>query len=1043
MKHSKRWIIFLVCISFFTSIPGIAQSTIGNEFLVGFMENNQKPNLPDKAVVVITANENVSGTIDFLGQQLSFSLSKGQIFKKEFFSVSQDVIHRKSEEKENKSILIKTSGMVSVYAYNTRQNSADATLVLPVNILSKDYFVTAHFRPLSDGPDNSASTALVLANEDNTLIEITPSVATELGKPAKQPFTITLNAGESYQIRALGDLTGTRFRILNSDAGDCKKLAVFGGNKMTTVAECGDTGDHMYYQSLPMEFWGKSYIHVPLKNRTSGEVVKVLAGTDNTEVKVNGISKGFLNQGEFMRMEFKVDEVATIETSQPAAVSLLSKSQDCNTSPGFIGDPFLINLQHNELRIKELDFYSVDESGFIFNNANIIAPTATLSQIRLNGLSITSQFKPVPGNAGFSYAQVNLIDGANRFFSPEGAIIYVYGAGQRSSYGYSAGFESKSSELKLENEDAAEVDGKYQVCLNQESTWKVNIENPLFTVFTWDFGDGSGLKNGKSVSHKFSESGNFMVKVMASTGTGTCALVKALEFEVLVKDIEGQISGPSSACEGTQSTYQMKNGESQVKATWIEVIGGEIVSQDENQLQVKWNEGVELGKIKAAPVSAGGCQGKEVEFVVQLGIGEELPFPVGPAQFCAGQLTNYEIPQGITGESIEWLVQGGQIKDGQGSSKVSIQWNPELPNHSIVYTLKKSGSGCILFSKELKTIQSDDLEILVQENLSPQCPGESSGHLEIKILGGSGNYDIIWSHATDLKSTKAENLPAGKYFIKVRDREGCASAELEVEVKDPLKMRLLGEVETFPIVCQGASTGKFRLKIEGGTPPYRIDGLESNWDGQFLEVLGLSKGSFNLFVSDSKGCTLPVSGQIQELAPMTVAFVENNQGCPGGNTGELSVKVSGGAPPYRYSWNLSGGIGIAATSTTPRSFLDQGPSISSMPSGQYEVMITDTNGCTVRAMGMISETKPELRMPTGFKPADGLFEPVSNCGVNFQIQVFDRWGNVAYSGSQGWNGEIKGKEAPTGTYHYRLVYFYTLSGQEMAEENQGSFILLR
>lgn len=1007
------------------------------------MENNQKPSQPDKAVVAITANENVSGTIDFLGQQISFSLAKGQIFKKEFLSGSQDVIHRKTEEKENKSIFIRSSGKISVYAYNTRQNSSDATLVLPVNLLSKDYFVTAHFRPLSDGPDNSASTALVLANEDNTLVEITPSVNTEMGKPAKQPYTITLNAGESYQIRALGDLTGTRFRILNSVPGDCKKLAVFGGNKMTTVADCGNTGDHMFSQALPMEFWGKSYIHVPLKNRTSGEVVKVLAATDNTEVKVNGVSKGFLNQGEFMRMEFKVDEVATIETSHPSAVSLLSKSQDCNTSAGFIGDPFLINLQHNELRIKELDFYSVDESGFIFNNANIIAPTASLAQIRLNGLAITSQFKPVPGNTSFSYAQVNLLDGANRFTSPEGAIIYIYGAGQRSSYGYSAGFESKLSELKVENEEAAEINGKYQVCLAEETPWEVKTENPLFSVFTWNFGDGSPLKNGKSVLHQFSEPGNFKVKVTASSGSGNCAITKELEFEVVVQNVAGQINGPSTACGGTQSTFQMKNGSTSVKANWIEVIGGEIISKDENQILIKWNEGVAQGKIKAAPISEAGCQGKEVDFVIQLGVGEELPLPIGAAEFCTGQLSTYEIPQGISGESIEWIVKGGQIKEGQGSSKVSIQWNPEVANQTLIYTLKKSAEGCIQFSKELKVKPSAKLEILVQENTSPQCPGDSSGVLEIKINGGSGNYDIVWSHNADLRSGKAENLKAGKYTVKVKDKVGCGSADLEIEVKDPVKMRLLGEVETSPIICQGASTGKFKVRIEGGVPPYKIDGLETIWNGQYLEVFGLSKGSFNLFISDAKGCSIPVSGQIQEVAPMTVAFVENNPGCPGGNTGELSVKVSGGAPPYRYTWNLQGGLGIAATSSSPRSFLDQGPSISAMPSGEYEVMITDSNGCTVRAMGKISETKPQLRMPTGFKPADGLFEPISNCGVSFRIQVFDRWGNVAYAGTTGWDGTIKGEEAPTGTYQYRLAYYFMINGKEMVEEVQGSVILLR
>jgi PKD repeat protein len=1044
MMHNKRLIIFLMCISFFLSLQVMAQSTIGKEFLVGFMENNQKPTLPDKAVVVITANENVSGTLSFQGQVFPFTLTKGQIFKKEFLSTSQDVIHRTSEVVESKSILVSASGNVAVYAYNTRQNSADATLVLPINVLSKEYYVTAHFMPLSKGPDNSASTALVMANEDNTLVEITPSVTTEKGKPAKVPYTVTLNAGETYQIRALGDLTGTRVRIVNSTAGDCKKLAVFGGNKMTTVADCGITGDHMFYQALPTEYWGKSYIHVPLKNRTSGEEVKVLAGTDNTQVLVNGVNKGTINKGEFLKLDFGVNDIATIETSFPAAVSLLSKSQDCNTSPGFIGDPFLITYQHNEQRIKDLNFFSVDDSGFIFNNANIIAPTSTLNLIRLNGVPITSQFKPVPGNPDFSYAQVNLKDGANTFTSQDGAIIYVYGSGQRSSYGYSAGFGIPNADLEIENDLGVESGNNWEVCLGQEYPWEVKTNNPQFVSFIWDFGDGGPTKSGKTVNHTYKSKGEFQVKVLASTGTGSCAVTKSLEFKVKVEEVKAELISPITACAGPEITYFLKNGSQSVKGDWLEVIGGEIKEEKETQITISWLPGFGIGKIRVAPISASGCIGEEIKLEVELGKGEIVSKPVGTLALC-GPVSSafmYDAKQDST-LTYSWKVVGGEIVKGQGTSKVEVKWDYNFGKWEISFQASKPSGGCGLNSEILKLEALKPLEIKPLELVSPSCAGGANGSIQIQIEGGSGDYDILWSHDSLAKTKKVDGLLAGKYKVIAKDKSGCGSTELEIEISNPAGMRLLGEIETTPIACQGSSTGSFRAKIVGGSPPYRIDGMEYSWDGEYLKVSGLSKGAFNLFVLDSKGCSLSLKGQIQEVQPMVLSFVEQSPGCPGGDTGSLSVKVSGGAPPYKYKWEISDGIGISSTAPSPGFILGQGPLISSLPSGVYQVFVTDANGCSVMSMGKISESKPIVRMPTGFMPKDGLYAPVSNCYLDYEIKIFDRWGNLGYSGKEGWNGELKGREAPIGTYTYRLVYYFSINGVEQLEEIQGVFTLIR
>ncbi|MDA0315165.1 MAG: IgGFc-binding protein, partial [Bacteroidetes bacterium] len=283
--------LFLIMILLSFSQSGYAQlSTTGKEFWVGFMENNRGLNSPDYAVLVITATENTTGVIEFLGQSETFSLTAGQqyIFRK--LSYELDLLHRTSGVIENLGIHITASGKIAVHAFNERNKSADGTVVLPLGALGKDHYITSHFEenvPNTFGSNsNNESTLLVVATEDNTQIEITTTANSISGNIQGVPSEITLNRGQSYQIKARGDLTGSRVRVLGSNADECKKIAVYGGNKWTSVGACGIANDHLYQQAYPVNTWGTSFVHTALLGRSSGELVKVLASEDNTEVRV-------------------------------------------------------------------------------------------------------------------------------------------------------------------------------------------------------------------------------------------------------------------------------------------------------------------------------------------------------------------------------------------------------------------------------------------------------------------------------------------------------------------------------------------------------------------------------------------------------------------------------------------------------------------------------------------------------------------------------------------------------------------------------------
>jgi gliding motility-associated-like protein len=82
-------------------------------------------------------------------------------------------------------------------------------------------------------------------------------------------------------------------------------------------------------------------------------------------------------------------------------------------------------------------------------------------------------------------------------------------------------------------------------------------------------------------------------------------------------------------------------------------------------------------------------------------------------------------------------------------------------------------------------------------------------------------------------------------------------------------------------------------------------------------------------------------------------------------------------------------------------------------------------------------------MPTGFNPREGVFQPVSNCSVSYELMIWDRWGDLVFVGSEGWDGKIKGQNAPISTYSYLIRYTYLLEGVQTTSEKSGIFTLIR
>ncbi|ALI97959.1 hypothetical protein DC20_01945 [Rufibacter tibetensis] len=129
----------------------------------------------------------------------------------------------------------------------------------------------------------------------------------------------------------------------------------------------------------------------------------------------------------------------------------------------------------------------------------------------------------------------------------------------------------------------------------------------------------------------------------------------------------------------------------------------------------------------------------------------------------------------------------------------------------------------------------------------------------------------------------------------------------------------------------------------------------------------------------------------------------------------IVLRASGGVS---YLWSPPTGLSDASSPT---------PTARPLETTTYTVKVTDAQGCQNQASVTVT-VSDNLIIPTAFSPnGDGTNETweITNM-LNYPgatLRVFDRWGGSVYEtkGYQNnWNGTLKGKPLPVGTYFYHI-----------------------
>ena len=237
------------------SYPLFAQSNEGKEFWFGFMEHRDVGEAT--MVAMITSKENTAGEISVPGLDWdrSFEVIANQVT---LVTLPRSVEHMGSEFVQGKGIHISMEAPSSVYIHQYFGMRSEATVILPVESLGREYFIMA-YEGINLGGTEYPSEFLVVASEDSTVLQIELSTESKGRNLNRSPFEVFLNKGQSYQVqaaRADADLTGT---YLSAN----KNFALLAGTAWTQVPSFCQFRDNLLEQMFPISTWGRSFITVP------------------------------------------------------------------------------------------------------------------------------------------------------------------------------------------------------------------------------------------------------------------------------------------------------------------------------------------------------------------------------------------------------------------------------------------------------------------------------------------------------------------------------------------------------------------------------------------------------------------------------------------------------------------------------------------------------------------------------------------------------------------------------------------------------------
>ncbi len=229
--------------------------------------------------------------------------------------------------------------------------------------------------------------------------------------------------------------------------------------------------------------------------------------------------------------------------------------------------------------------------------------------------------------------------------------------------------------------------------------------------------------------------------------------------------------------------------------------------------------------------------------------------------------------------------------------------------------------------------EPDSLVIEVTSLEQITCDQGSDGSIQTTTHGGTPPYNFRWSHGAI--SDDLFSLQEGSYHLQVTDINGCVASSpvLQIEAPPPIEV----DIDSIQHVkCKLSNNGYISVAASGGAGEYNY--FWGNQRGSTPELTNLTEGTYSLTIIDQFGCKLTRNDfkieNSETPLPLSSSITQDNT-CSYDSLGQVSVVVGEGKLPLDYNWSNGKQVVVNRFSDT----------ISNLPGGNYNVTVTDGDGC--------------------------------------------------------------------------------------------------
>jgi hypothetical protein len=347
----------------------------------------------------ITAESTTTVTIDrpadpsFLPIQYTLATGQTQEVRMdanpEFNNLSIDQIetysidHAATNFVQNKGFRITAyPGNISAYYDISGRNNTDLVSLKGRNALGKDFWVSTQRKYRNHGYTDDYSGFTVVATEDGTVIDIDPN-GNNLAIHGTAPFSVTLNKGQSFAVRAAGQAASEHIFGVRVTSNEDIAIVIF--DDSIQIDDGGGNWDIFSDQIVPVELLGNEYVIMKGEVQDDSgvtqdaEAVFITVTEDNTDIYVDGTLVAFLNTGDYYHYDI-TNDYTHIKATSPIYVNHITGYTTSKTGSRELGGALLPPVE-NCTGLYDVTIKRAPATGFSFlcniivrNDTNTVSP---------------------------------------------------------------------------------------------------------------------------------------------------------------------------------------------------------------------------------------------------------------------------------------------------------------------------------------------------------------------------------------------------------------------------------------------------------------------------------------------------------------------------------------------------------------------------------------------------------------------------------------------------------------------------------------------